>query len=52
LQRERKIPVAQRIRLTVIPERLVQLYDATGQNEKAAEWRKVLEARRGPEAKP
>jgi serine/threonine protein kinase/Tfp pilus assembly protein PilF len=43
-QREARIAAAYRIRLTEALERLVQLYDATGENDKAAAWRKQLPA--------
>jgi hypothetical protein len=42
-QREAKIPANSRNRLTEAVERLVQLYDASGQKDKADEWRKKLE---------
>jgi hypothetical protein len=42
-QREAKIPPAGRSRLTEALERLVQLYEATDQKEKAAGWRIKLE---------
>jgi hypothetical protein len=42
-QRETKIPAILKMRLTEALERLVQLYDATGQKAKADEWRKQLE---------
>lgn len=42
-QREERIPHSWgKVRLTEAIERLVQLYEATGQPEKAAEWRKKL----------
>ena len=41
---EAMIQAISKVRLTEALERLVQLYDATGQKEKAAEWRKKLEA--------
>jgi serine/threonine protein kinase len=50
-EREPKIPSANRGRLTRIADQIVQLYDATGQAEKAAEWRKVLEARKAAATK-
>jgi tetratricopeptide (TPR) repeat protein len=44
-QREKVIPPQFRqIRLTEAAERLVQLYEATSQEEKAAEWRKKRDA--------
>jgi tetratricopeptide (TPR) repeat protein len=47
-QRAAKIPPPVRtLRLTEALERLVQLYDATGQKDKAEEWRKQLEATKG-----
>jgi hypothetical protein len=44
-QREAKVPPPAKVRLTNALERLVRLYEATGQQDKAAEWRKELEAR-------
>ncbi|MEX2140204.1 MAG: protein kinase [Pirellulales bacterium] len=41
-QREEKIPPQDKVSLTEAAERLVQLYDAWGSPEKAAEWRKTL----------
>ena len=41
-QRETKIPAPDRHRLTDALGRLVQLYDAWGKPEKAAEWRAKL----------
>ena len=49
-QREEKIPPQGKIRLTEAIERLVQLYDAWGQKDKADEWRKKLPAAKS--AKP
>jgi lipopolysaccharide biosynthesis regulator YciM len=44
-QREAKIPpLFKQARLTEALERLVRLYEATGQKDKADEWRKELEA--------
>jgi len=40
IKREAQIPPQGRPRLAEAMERLVQLYEATGQNEKAAAWRK------------
>jgi hypothetical protein len=42
-EREAKIPAQAKVRLTEALERLVQLYEATDQKEKADEWRKKLE---------
>ena len=42
-QREAKIPLQSKIRLTEALERLVQLYDAIGKKDEAAKWRKELE---------
>jgi tetratricopeptide (TPR) repeat protein len=42
-QREAKIPLDFKDRMTEALERLVQLYDATDQKDKADEWRKKLE---------
>ena len=41
-QREKKIPIQGKFCLTEAVERLVQLYDAWGQKEKADEWRMKL----------
>ena len=41
-QREAKIPASGKIRLNETLERLFQLSEATGQSEKAAEWKKKL----------
>ena len=41
-QREASIPPPGKIRLTEAIERLVQLYEATGKKDKAAEWRAKL----------
>jgi tetratricopeptide (TPR) repeat protein len=41
-QREREIPTVVKVRLTEAIERLVQLYEAWGKPEKAAEWRAKL----------
>jgi tetratricopeptide (TPR) repeat protein len=43
-QREAKIPPEGKVRLTEALERLVRLYEATNQKDKAEEWRKKLEA--------
>ncbi len=43
-QRDAKIPPQGKVRLTEALERLVQLYDATGQKDKVQVWRKKLEA--------
>jgi hypothetical protein len=53
-QRELKIPPQGKVRLSEALERLVQLYEATGQMDKAEQWRKELEATRTPkpETKP
>ena len=53
-QREAKIPAVGKVRLTEALEWLVQLYEATGRKDKAAEWRKKLEVTRPakPLAKP
>ena len=45
-QREATIPPRDRARLTEAIERLVQLYEETGQKDDAAKWRKILEARK------
>jgi len=41
-QREDKIPAVGKVRVKENLERLVQLYEATGQSEKGAEWNKKL----------
>jgi serine/threonine protein kinase len=43
-QREDRIPPQGKVRLTEAAERLVALYDATGQKDKADAWRQKLEA--------
>jgi eukaryotic-like serine/threonine-protein kinase len=43
-QRADKIPAGGQIRITEAIERLVQLYEATGQEDQAAKWRKELVA--------
>ncbi len=43
-QCEAKIPALSRDRLTMALERLVQLYEATGQKDQATKWRKELYA--------
>ena len=45
--REAKIPPQGKPRLTEALERLVQLYDAWGKADQAAEWRAKLEAQKG-----
>ncbi len=50
-QREKTIPPQGKVRLTEAVERLVQLYEATGRQDKAAKWRKEWEARK-PSAPP
>ena len=42
-EREAKIPSAGKPRLTEALERIVQLYDAWGKQEQAAEWRGKLQ---------
>jgi hypothetical protein len=54
-ERETKIPAQGKIRLTEALERLVQLYEATGKKDQAAEWRKKLDAAKAaakPQPKP
>jgi hypothetical protein len=52
-QREAKIPEQFRnVHLTEALERLVQLYEATGQRDQAEHWRKQLEATRTPKPEP
>ena len=48
-QREATLPVVGKVRLPEALERLVQLYDAWGQNDKADQWRQKLEAHRQAE---
>jgi tetratricopeptide (TPR) repeat protein len=50
-QRAANAPKVFKLRFTEATERLVQLYDALGQKEKADEWRKQLAAAKPP-AKP
>jgi serine/threonine protein kinase len=45
-QRQAKIPPEAKVRLTDALERLVRLYEATGQKDEAAKWRKELKAAR------
>jgi tetratricopeptide (TPR) repeat protein len=45
-QREARVPAQGKVRLTEALERLVHLYEATDQKDKAAEWRKKLEVTR------
>jgi serine/threonine protein kinase/Tfp pilus assembly protein PilF len=45
-QQEAQIPVGHKMCLTEAINRLVQLYDAWGQQEKAARWRELAEARK------
>jgi tetratricopeptide (TPR) repeat protein len=51
VQRADKIPAAGKDRPTEAVDRLVQLYDVTLRQDKAAAWRKNLEARREAEKK-
>ena len=51
-QRETFIPKVGRIRLTEALERLVQLYDATGNTAEAEHWRKELIARKATGKEP
>jgi tetratricopeptide (TPR) repeat protein len=51
-QREAKILTEGKINLTAALERLVGMYEATGQEEKAAAWRKKLEEREADLKKP
>jgi serine/threonine protein kinase/lipopolysaccharide biosynthesis regulator YciM len=46
--REAKLPAQARKNLAEVVEQLVQLYDASGQKEKAAAWRKRLESSKKP----
>jgi serine/threonine protein kinase/tetratricopeptide (TPR) repeat protein len=45
-QREKTLTHASKIYLTEAIERLVQLYEATGQSDKAGDWRKKLPAKK------
>jgi serine/threonine protein kinase len=51
-QREAMIPDPGKVRLTEALERLVALYEATGQKDKAAAWRKKLDERKQLPMKP
>jgi serine/threonine protein kinase/tetratricopeptide (TPR) repeat protein len=50
-QRETQIPLEAKVRLIEAMERLVRLYESTNDKDKAAEWRKKLDAARDA-AKP
>ncbi|HEV3117599.1 MAG TPA: serine/threonine-protein kinase [Gemmataceae bacterium] len=50
-EREAKIPVFYKTRLTEALERLVEYYTALGQSDKAVEWRKKLEGSMSAQAK-
>src|SRR5262249_34380289 len=45
-QREAKVPKAGKVRLTEAAARLVQLYEALGNEAEAGRWQKELEARK------
>jgi hypothetical protein len=45
-KREATIPTQGKVRLAEALERLIQLYEATGKPDHAAQWRKELEARK------
>jgi tetratricopeptide (TPR) repeat protein len=51
-KREASIPPISRFRVTEALERLVGLYEATGQKDKAAAWRKKLEERKAVPKEP
>jgi hypothetical protein len=51
-QREKTMPAAAKTRLTEALERLVQLYDATGNAAEAERWRKELAARKAAGKEP
>jgi eukaryotic-like serine/threonine-protein kinase len=51
-QREAKIPMEGKVRLTEALERLVQLYEAMDKKDDAAKWRKELEASKAAQKKP
>ena len=48
-QRQATVSATSKSQLTEALERLVQLYDAMGQNEKADAWRKKLQEAKGQE---
>ena len=48
-QREKATPPEAKVRLTEALERLVQLYDATGNAAEADRWRRELTARKAAE---
>jgi hypothetical protein len=50
-KREAKIPPPGEIRLAEALERLAQLYEATGNKDEAAKWRKELEALKAAQSK-
>jgi hypothetical protein len=50
-QREDKIPAEGKPRLKEAQRRLVQLYEATGRPDKAAEWKKKLDEADAPSTK-
>jgi len=45
-KREKSIPPVGKVRVVEAAERLVQLYEATGQKGEAAKWRRELAARK------
>jgi hypothetical protein len=51
-KREAEIPPQSKARLTEAVERLVQVYEATGQKDEVARWQEELEARRAGAKKP
>ena len=52
-QREAKMPTSDKARLPEALERLAQLYDAWGKNDKAKEWKAKLEtSKKSPAAAP
>jgi hypothetical protein len=48
-QRQQQIPPPGKVRLFEAVERLVQLYEALDQQEKAEKWRQKLKAEKGPQ---
>lgn len=51
-QREAKIPLDGKVHLTEALERLVQLYEAMGQKDKAADWRRKLDEEKAASRRP
>ena len=51
-EREAAVPPQGKVRIPEALERLVQLYEAKGNQPEATEWRGKLEAARAEQAKP